>query len=292
MLSGMKFARWVVCCVLMCGPVAAVAGSPVPVDIQRLKGRIVFLWGMEPGDELSFDAQGKLIGSDRPGAFAYSAIKIEKAHQSGAELQIQGKRCGLYFDTESQSPSLSEIRFVPLKEPVTITIAMDPAHPETLGPAIEKVFALSPESILADTPPGEETADLDTLGTTAPIPNPKEYVVSRGLEQHVYKDGTGVSPPKLIHSVAPVYPNSMRASHPGGICVVSVVVDTDGRPTHARVIYAVSPVAIHPVLDREAITAMSESVIVAISQYRFEPGTYNGKPVSVLINVVVNFRIY
>lgn len=58
-----------------------------------------------------------------------------------------------------------------------------------------------------------------------------------------------------------------------------LIVDTEGRPTTLQVI---NPLG-HG-LDEEALRA--------VQQWRFRPATYQGKPVPVILDVDVNFKLY
>lgn len=265
--------RYFLCCLLLCTPLVYAANNTSP-SAESLKGKTVFLRGMELGNMLGFDARGHAAAPFAHGPFADSALKIEKVHESGESLEIKGVRMVMVLQTSSPSPSLSDIQFIPVKEPVEITIAAGRSHPEALDAAIEKVFAFSLQDMLAGKSPDAEKADLYTLGSTAqPNKNP-------GSEVGVRTVGKGVSPPKLIHAVDPDYPKKLgKKQHIQGTCLLSTIVDANGIPIHTRLIQSV-----HPVLDLNAI--------VAISQYRFEPATYQGKPVPVRIHIEVHYRIY
>lgn len=228
-----------------------------------------------------FDSQGKPFNSQASGPFAYSAIKIKKVQESRTGLEIKGDRVALVYQTASESPSLSDIRLIPLKEPVEITIAVDPSSPEAIDNAIEKAFAFSLESALAGKSPADEKADLYTIAATAPPDEkPGSSAPASIFQGGIRKVGDGVSPPKLVHAVDPYYPKKIgKKLHIQGHCVLSLVVDTNGMPNHIRVAQP-----LNPVLDMNAITA--------VSQYRFEPALYQGKPVPVLINIQVSYRIY
>jgi periplasmic protein TonB len=58
-----------------------------------------------------------------------------------------------------------------------------------------------------------------------------------------------------------------------------VVVDTIG---HARILGVVSPLGY----------GLDEKAIEAVKQWRFQPGTKDGKPVDVQLNIEVEFRQY
>jgi TonB family protein len=280
----MVFVRRILCCILICSPLAAqVAPSPLKA-VDKLKSRVVFLRNMNSGDKLTFDAQGKALNNSTPEPFAYSAVKIEKVHHSETELSIKGSRVALVFDTASTSPSLSDIRFILLKEPVDIAIALDPSHPETLDTALWNVFAFTLQDALSHKTPEDEAKDLDTLGSTAPL-NGSPTSTRSGSDASVLtvldyrRQGKEIIPPRLIYSVQPAYTDDARRRKFNGICVLNMIVDTSGYPTHIRI-----PRSLDPGLDLNAI--------IATSQYRFTPAMYNGHPVPVAINIEVNYRIW
>ncbi|HEV2464855.1 MAG TPA: energy transducer TonB, partial [Acidobacteriaceae bacterium] len=228
---------------------------------------------MELGSKINFDAQGRILGADTPGPFAFSAVKIEKVHESSTELRIKSKRLVLVYQTESSSPTLKDIRFILLHEDVEIMIAVDPLHPEGLDAAIERVFAFNFQQFFAGKSPETEASELDTLGSTGPNDvKPAPASVGSAPPGAVRKVGNGVSAPRLVYAVDPEFPDKFRRKKIGGICVLSLVIDTSGLPTHIRVVRTPDP-------------AFSLNAIVAVSQYKFKPALLNGKPVPVVVDV-------
>ena len=240
---------------------------------------------MEAGDNLHFDAQGKLLGTGRPGAFAYSAIGVEKVQESAADVRIKARRVALVFHSRSESPSLKKMQYVPLDEEMEITIAVNPADPQALDAALGKIFALSAKDELAAMSPSERQAALATVGSTAPW---KAGSPAGGSETHDAGTATpafiqahlrNVTPPRLVYTVEPTYPPKAKQDRVTGVCVLSMIVDRNGHPISIRVVR--SP---NPDLDIAAI--------IAASKYRFKLAMYEGRAVPVLINVEVNFKIY
>jgi TonB family protein len=88
-----------------------------------------------------------------------------------------------------------------------------------------------------------------------------------------------ISPPKVLDNVEAEFSDDARRRNIGGLCLVSMIVDVQGNPQNARIIHCTDPV-------------FEESSLNAVKKYRFSPAvTQEGKPVSVMISVEVNYRL-
>ncbi len=95
----------------------------------------------------------------------------------------------------------------------------------------------------------------------------------------VMHPGGGVSAPQVIFSVEPEFSDEARRAKYQGVCVLSLIVDAQGKPQDIRIARALG-------------MGLDEKAIEAAQQYKFKPAYYQGHPVAVLINLEVNFRIY
>lgn len=95
----------------------------------------------------------------------------------------------------------------------------------------------------------------------------------------VYQVGGGVSAPQLIFAPDPEFSDEARRAKYQGVCVVSLVVDAQGRPQQVRV-------------QRALGMGLDEKAIEAVRQYKFKPAYFKGQAVPVNISIEVNFRIY
>ncbi len=91
--------------------------------------------------------------------------------------------------------------------------------------------------------------------------------------------GGGVSAPQLIYQVEAEFSEEARKAKVAGNVVVNLWVDTNGNPSHVRVLRGVG-------------MGLDEKAIEAVKQYKFRPAMENGKPVLVEVNVEVNFQIF
>jgi TonB family protein len=84
--------------------------------------------------------------------------------------------------------------------------------------------------------------------------------------------------PRPLSKVNPSYPEKARQARKQGTVTIGVIVARDGSVTGAHVVKGVDED-----IDRAAIQA--------VNQWKFEPGTYQGKPVDVELTLTVNFRL-
>ncbi len=95
---------------------------------------------------------------------------------------------------------------------------------------------------------------------------------------HPAEKGGCATPPRQKLAPAPTYSEEARKSHAEGTVVLALMVQPDGTPSDIKVIRGLG-------------YGLNEQAVTAVQRWRFEPSTVDGKPVSVLINVEVNFRL-
>lgn len=75
-----------------------------------------------------------------------------------------------------------------------------------------------------------------------------------------------------------MYPGIARKEKISGLVVMEVVIDRTGALKDIKVI--------RPLPD-----GLSEAAVDAVKQWKFAPGTLNGKPVDVLFDLTINFKL-
>jgi len=98
------------------------------------------------------------------------------------------------------------------------------------------------------------------------------------LPAQTYRIGAGVSSPKLISKVDPVYSEPARHARLEGRVTLVMIVDSSGRATS---IAMVDPLGL----------GLDEAAVAAVKQWTFEPGQKDGKPVAVVCRAEVNFHL-
>jgi len=92
--------------------------------------------------------------------------------------------------------------------------------------------------------------------------------------------GGRVSAPVVIHSVEAEFSDEARRAKYQGVCLISLIVDSQGNPQNIRIARALG-------------MGLDEKAIEAIRQYKFKPAMKDGKtPVPVMITIEVDFRLY
>jgi periplasmic protein TonB len=113
---------------------------------------------------------------------------------------------------------------------------------------------------------------LGGTGTVGPRPPPAPRPAAK-----VLRVGGNVKAPRLMYSVDPVYPPLARQVRVSGTVVVDALIDEHGNVVQARVVSG------HPLLI--------DAALKAVLQWKYEPTSLNGQPVSVELQAQVHFNL-
>jgi TonB family protein len=100
-----------------------------------------------------------------------------------------------------------------------------------------------------------------------------------GVGGGIYHVGGGVSAPKLVYGPDPEFSDEARKAKYQGVVVLTVTVGADGRVHDMHV-------------ARSLGMGLDEKAMEAVRNWRFEPSMSEGRPVTVEVNVEVNFHLY
>jgi TonB family protein len=84
--------------------------------------------------------------------------------------------------------------------------------------------------------------------------------------------------PRVLYRVDPQYTEEAKTAKVSGSVLLKVTVDENGNAQNIQVAKS---------LDE----GLDQKAIEAVRQWRFAPGTEDGKPVAVAANIEVNFRL-
>jgi protein TonB len=100
-----------------------------------------------------------------------------------------------------------------------------------------------------------------------------------GIGGGVFKVGGGISAPQPVSTPDPEYTEEARRTKTQGICTLWLIVDATGHPRDIRVLHGLG-------------YGLDAKAMEAVQQWRFDPALKDGKPVTVQINIEVEFRLY
>lgn len=85
--------------------------------------------------------------------------------------------------------------------------------------------------------------------------------------------------PRLVYGPDPAFSNEARRKKFQGVCIVSLIVDTQGNAREVEVV-------------RRLGMGLDQKAVDTVRRYKFKPATLDGKPVAVRVKVEINFKIY
>jgi TonB family protein len=113
-----------------------------------------------------------------------------------------------------------------------------------------------------------------------PKPGPRDSSASTQPAEQVYRVGGPVQAPRVRYQPLPTYTQEAREAKVEGIVLLQGIVRKNGRITDLKVLQGIGYG-----LDQSAINTIT-------TEWRFEPGTKDGQPVDVQVNMEVSFRRY
>lgn len=99
-----------------------------------------------------------------------------------------------------------------------------------------------------------------------------------GFGGGLYGPGSGVEPPRLLSEVKPDYSEEARRRGIEGDVVMEIVVRRDGSVGDVRIVQGLG-------------AGLDERAVAAVRRWRFAPGTRQGTPVDVMVEVAVEFKL-
>ena len=90
--------------------------------------------------------------------------------------------------------------------------------------------------------------------------------------------GHPIVPPKLIYKIEPEFSEEARKAKYQGTVVLSIEVDTSGKPARLAVVSGLG-------------LGLNEKAMEAVAQWRFRPAFRDGKPIPTSARIEVNFRL-
>ncbi len=305
------------------GPLENATGGITEDELkQMLVGKPLFLRGGFLSDSLSFNEHGNLIGDSARGSYTLCGVQIEKVRMTSRKIQLEGARYGLHFlgAASYQDPmkAVDRVQITPKKKTLKITIDRErivkpkkakkkkhssddeavataaassevetqeerpfdpnaptsttsPAHSAmVLREALDRIFAPSiDERMIAAMPDFWKHYYQAAAARTDYKPSDHDVLYQDDVDQKA----------RLLTKFEPPSNEYAQTYGVAGMSLYHVVIGADGKP---REIVVARPIGF----------GLDENAVESIRKAKFEPAIKDGKPVPVLLDLVVQFRIY
>lgn len=290
---------------------------------HQLQGKFFYLRGGYFDNDLRFDVDGRLIGNSPRVSYTLSLLQIEKVHLTRHRLELQGIRYGVHFlgagPTEDPLAASDKVRITPKKKIEKISIERaEVVKVKKLKHSKEDAGSLVSASLAqAQIPqqtaePAGQLSEYGGIVTTQARANQLlreaiDRVLAKGMDQQLiatlpdfwqryYEDegarkafkpsDPAVFPQNAVDQKARLLTNFAapssdlaQAAGVAGVAQYQVVVGRDGKPEEIAI-------------DRPIGFGLDENAVESIRKASFQPAMKDGKPVPVLLDLMVEFRIF
>ena len=90
--------------------------------------------------------------------------------------------------------------------------------------------------------------------------------------------GGDVKAPAKLHAPSPQYTEIARKARITGVVIVEAIIDKQGNVTNVKILKGLP-------------MGLDQAAVDAVKRWKFEAATLNGKPVSVIYNLTINFQL-
>jgi TonB family protein len=233
---------------------------------HKYKKQVLALRAPVAHGDMKFDSDGHSLNPPLKDRWLlYSGIYIEKLSLSQDTLGVEGALAFFSQTTKkSKHPEKQESKpvLVKLNKPVRVEIKL--AQPlQSLDQAeavLDRVFF-----------PGTEATEHAYLELRR-----SDFTAN----EHAYRfDEGGAKAPRAIFTPEPEYSEEARRERFQGIVVLNVVVDKAGNISRIKLV-------------RSLGHGLDQKAMEKVASWRFDPGTHNGEPAAVEMNIEVDFRLH
>lgn len=226
---------------------------------QKYKNQLLALRSPLAGRTQKFDSSGQPLNPPSAGQWLfYGGIYVEKLDLSKETLRLEGPQVAPTGQKKKGKPV-----FVPIGKSITVEIHLDQplVSADQAQVVMDHVFFLGAEALQHTNP---EYRRSDNASSAGPV-------YSSAKE--------GVKFPQALYTPEPDFSEQARKARYQGTAILNVVVDKDGNTSRIR-------------LERPLGMGLDENAMERLKTWRFKPGTYNGQPVAVEINIEVSFNLH
>jgi hypothetical protein len=294
----------------------------------QLAGKTFYLRGGYLDNDLRYDERGRFAGNSPRASYTLSMVQFDRVRLSKHKLELRGVRYGLHFlgAEPSEDPLLAsdKVRITPKKKFLRISIdraevvkskkkskqeksdSIRPAAPQPLDPN-QSLAQSAAAAESAPTGASEDGSLMTQARANALLKEALDHVFSQGLDDRMvaslpdfwrlyYQSAAAKSDyrpsdisvlrqsnvdqkARLLTNFEPQSNDFAQAAGVAGVALYHVVVAPDGKPAEIAV-------------GRPIGFGLDENAVASIRNASFQPALKDGKPVPVLLDLLVQFRIF
>jgi TonB family protein len=248
---------------------ASAASDPTLREAEAMIGKSLFLRGFYSGNELRYDAAGKVKGTPGTTDWTLAGVNVLKVMRRGpTEIEMDGVRVAIRYN-----PDAHEFQRHPLNDEGIKIVLADPGNGTATETALAEMFSFGIDPALQTAMPDLWRHYFDqSLAWPDDGLNAQTVYPLYGQPDQP-KD---VTPPKPAQMSEPRFTPSAERDRVQGSVVLRVVVDANGS---AKRIWLARPLGYG--LDVEAVKA--------VRTWRFTPAMRSGSPVAAGVYVEQKF---
>jgi TonB family protein len=205
-------------------------------------------------------------------------LQVKQISLKRDSLRIDGQRVLVALRSGKLSSSSPSLAAVLTERSVRIILDLDPTSVDDkeIGVVLRQIFEPTDIQLRIAT----YWVPAITAGPDVQSSETGKVVGTLEGARPVYKPSPGiVEPPKSLRTPDPDYTEDARKKHLQGTTELMVVINEKGLPEILEVVRGLGE-------------GLDVKALEAISEWRFEPATYKGEPVAVMISVQMKFALY
>jgi TonB family protein len=263
---------------LFCGAVPAVAQATTPATgsdpgftpaAESLIGKALFLRGFYVGNDLKYDATGRIEGVQKTGDWTLAGVNVLKTQVRPGEVELDGVRVAIRYNAEQHQFE----RHVLNDEKMKIVVSVSGGQ-KGFEAAVAAIFSFGIDPALQHSTPDywqhffNPALEWPADGLSSVVVYP-----TYGLPNQA-KD---VVPAKMEHPGNAKFTSFAEHDRVKGSVLLRMVVDAEGVPHRISVAQPLG-------------YGLEERAVEAMAKARFTPGTREGKPVATGLVVAQDFE--
>jgi len=267
--------------------------------LKQFEGKVLVLRHPLQENFQQYDAAGKVLKCGNEGPWTvYGGVLIDKVNLSPNKLRFEGRRV-LFLFLKGQFTAMDFQRLKrPVDPPFPPAVQLEVALDRTLDSAEDAravlggVFALDTKGLLDSLPDlwsgvlndqlvydPAQNREAEFRMEPPPLSRPRKAASNWTSADEVFRVGAGVDAPKATFTPEPQFTEIARYEKFQGLVMVNLIVGSDGAVRNIRLV-------------RPLGMGLDESALSMIQTWQFRPGTRNGQPVAVEMNVEIGFNLY